>query len=76
MTFEDTVNASLHQTLARSINTTVTVLLALLAILFFGGDTTKSFVLALTIGVIVSAYASIFIASPLLVVLEKWSRKA
>ncbi len=69
--FEQVVNRSLNQTVVRSINTTVTVLLALVAVLFFGGETTRQFALALTIGVATGAYSSIFIASPLLVVWEK-----
>lgn len=66
----DVVDRSIKQTFARSINTTLTTLLALLAIFFFGGETTRMFVLALMIGIGVGAYSSIFIASPLLVVWE------
>ncbi|MFA4941695.1 MAG: protein translocase subunit SecF [Patescibacteria group bacterium] len=69
--FEGTVNTSINQTLARSINTSVTVLLVLLAILFWGGSSIHDFVLALSIGVFVGTYSSIFVASPLLVVWEK-----
>lgn len=65
--FEQTVEESVQQTFARSINTTVTTLLALLAVIFFGGETTRAFALALTIGIGVGAYSSVFIASPLLV---------
>jgi preprotein translocase subunit SecF len=65
--FENIVQKSIQQTFARSINTTLTTLLALIAIFLFGGDTTKSFALVLTIGIAVGAYSSIFIASPLLV---------
>lgn len=73
--FEDTVGISLSQTFQRSINTSLTVILALLALLFFGGESTHYFALTLTIGMLVGTYSSIFIASPLLVVWEKWSRK-
>lgn len=69
--FEGTVNTSINQTLARSINTSMTVLLVLLAILFFGGNSIQDFVLALSIGVFVGTYSSIFVASTLLVVWEK-----
>lgn len=69
--FEGTVNLSVNQTLARSINTSFSSILALLAILFFGGTTIKDFALALTIGVFVGAYSSIFVASPVLVIWEK-----
>ncbi|HEY4510329.1 MAG TPA: protein translocase subunit SecF, partial [Candidatus Paceibacterota bacterium] len=60
-TFEETVGASLRQTIARSINTSFTVILVLLALFFFGGETTRYFSLALVIGVIVGTYSSIFI---------------
>lgn len=69
--FENTVNASVNQTIQRSINTSLTTLLVLLSILFFGGGTIKDFVLALSIGVFVGTYSSIFIASPVLVVWER-----
>jgi preprotein translocase subunit SecF len=69
--FEDVVGMSLRQTFTRSINTSVTVVLALLALYFFGPVTTKFFALTLTIGMIVGTYSSIFVASPLLTV---WNR--
>lgn len=75
LNFEDTVNLSIMQTMSRSINTSVTVLLALVAIIIFGGDTIRSFVLVLAIGVAVGTYSSIFIASPLLVIWEKLGKK-
>lgn len=74
--FEGTINNSLNQTLGRSISTSFTVLLTLSAVLFFGGESIRSFVLALTIGIAVGTYSSIFVASPLLVVAEKWQRKS
>lgn len=61
------VHISIMQTLTRSLNTTFTTLLALLAIFFFGGDTLKYFSLALIIGIFLGAYSSIFVASPILV---------
>ena len=73
--FETTVNLSINQTITRSINTSLTVLLTLFAIYFLGGETTKFFVLILILGIIFGTYSSIFIASPLLVVWEKWKRK-
>ena len=60
------VDSSVNQTLTRSINTTLTTLLPLLAIFLFGGETLKYFALALIIGFILGAYSSIFIASTLL----------
>ena len=69
--FNDVVGMSLRQTFTRSINTSVTVILALLALYFFGPVTTKFFALTLTIGMIVGTYSSIFVASPLLTVWNK-----
>ncbi len=62
---EDTINVSLWQTLARSINTVLTVVMILVALLLLGGATIQNMVLALLIGVVSGAYSSIFIASPL-----------
>lgn len=73
--FEGTVNTSVNQTITRSINTSLTTLLVLLAILFFGGTTIRSFVLALSIGVFIGTYSSIFLASPILVVWEKMKKE-
>ena len=64
--FEEIVDNSIRQTIARSINTTITTLLALIAIFVFGGETTREFVLALIVGIASGAYSSIFLASPLL----------
>lgn len=72
--FAGTVNTSLNQTIGRSINTSLTTLLVLLAIFIFGGETIKYFVLALIIGIIAGTYSSIFLASPLLVVWERWKK--
>ena len=68
--FEDTVNYSVVQTLARSINTSVTVLLTLFALYLFGGTSIQGFVLALLIGILSGTYSSIFNASMLLVIWE------
>ena len=65
--FETVVNDSILETLGRSINTSVTVLLTLLALYLFGGESIKHFVLALLIGVASGTYSSILNASPLLV---------
>jgi preprotein translocase subunit SecF len=69
--FAVTVNSSLIETLARCLNTSLTTLLVILALLLFGGTTIHYFVLALFIGVLVGTYTSLFIAGPLLVVWEK-----
>jgi preprotein translocase subunit SecF len=73
--FADTVNHSLNQTFVRSITTTVTVLLSLFAVLFFGGASIRDFALALIIGVSCGAYSSLFVASPLLVYMEQWQKR-
>jgi preprotein translocase subunit SecF len=69
------INHSINQTIVRSLNTSLTVLFVLLALLLFGGVTIKYFVLALFVGIIAGTYSSIFIASPILVVWEKWQSK-
>jgi len=73
--FESVVNESVIQTFVRSLNTSVTVLLALLAILLFGGETIRWFVLALFIGIASGTYSSIFNAAPILVVWEQLANK-
>lgn len=64
--FNPLVGRSLHETFARSINTSITTLLALLAIYFVGGAATQTFALALIIGVVAGSYSSLFLAAPLL----------
>lgn len=73
--FDEIVNISVNQTMTRSINTTGTVIVSLIAIYFFGGESIKYFALALIIGISSGAYSSIFVASPLLVDWEKLARK-
>ena len=70
--FKEIVNNSINQTIVRSINTSFTTLLALLAVYFFGGKSIQNFALALILGVIAGTYSSIFLASPLLVI---WNKK-
>lgn len=69
--FFNTINRSINQTLVRSINTSFTTILALLAIIFLGGASIREFTLALAIGIFVGTYSSIFIASPILLYFEK-----
>lgn len=69
--FEQVVNASLVQTMARSLNTSLTVLFTLSALTLFGGDSIRTFTLALLIGIFSGTYSSIFNASMLLVMWEK-----
>jgi preprotein translocase subunit SecF len=65
--FEDVVNHSLAQTLTRSLNTSLTVILTLIVLMLFGGITIRTFVLALLVGITTGTYSSIFVASMLLV---------
>ena len=65
-TYDEIVNASVNQTLARSINTSLTTLITLGALYFFGGVTTKDFVLVMILGIAVGTYSSIFFASTLI----------
>ena len=74
-TFEETVSHSIMQTLGRSLNTSVTVILVLLALLLFGGSSIRWLVVALLVGITSGTYSSIFNATPLLVVWQKWSEK-
>lgn len=73
--FDQIVGESISQTFTRSINTSLTTLLALIVLYFVGGESTQHFTLALIIGIIAGTYSSIFIGSPLLVTLEKWQAK-
>lgn len=66
--FDEVVNHSLAQTLGRSLTTSLTVIFVLLALFLFGGESIKTFVLALLVGIISGTFSSIFNASPLLVV--------
>ncbi len=72
--FEDTVNRSINESMSRSLNTSLTVVVVLLAIIFFGGESIKYFSIALLIGIVAGTYSSIFVASAILV--EFWRRKA
>jgi preprotein translocase subunit SecF len=71
--FSVTVGRSLSQSFTRSLNTSLTVILVLLALVFWGPVSTKYFALMLTVGMFFGTYSSIFLASPLLVVLQQWS---
>ena len=69
--FETIVGASISQTIVRSVNTSFTVLLVLLAIYFFGGSSVHMFSLTLIIGILFGTYSSICLASPILVTWQK-----
>ena len=70
-TYGGAVNVSLNQVVMRSVNTSITTLLPIGALLLFGGDTLKNFAFALFIGVAVGTYSSIFVAAPVLSVLKE-----
>jgi len=74
--FETIVGESVSQTFVRSINTSMTTILALVVLYFLGPEATQHFSLALIIGVAIGTYSSIFIASALLVTIEKWQKQA
>ena len=76
-TLENLLNLSVNETLSRTIRTSVTTLLALIALYVFGGDVLRGFVSALIMGVIIGSYSSVFIASKILMVLgvkRDWSK--
>ena len=66
-TYEGVANYSMNQVLMRSVNTSLVVILPILSLLLFGGDTLKDFAFALIVGTLSGAYSSVFIASPVLV---------
>jgi preprotein translocase subunit SecF len=72
--FAEVVGHSLDQSYVRSISTSLTVILVLLALVFFGPSSTKYFALMLTSGMFFGTYSSIFLASPLLVLTEEWQK--
>jgi preprotein translocase subunit SecF len=74
--FEQIVGESINQTFVRSINTSLTTLLALVVLFIFGGEATRMFSLALLIGITVGTYSSVFLGSPLLVTVQKWQEKS
>ena len=70
-TYEGVANTSMNQVLMRSVNTSLVVVVPILSLLLFGGDTLKDFAFAMLIGTITGAYSSIFVATPILVVLKE-----
>jgi preprotein translocase subunit SecF len=75
-TFEEIVGASISQTFVRSINTSLTTLLAILVVFLVGPIATRNFTLTLLVGIFFGTYSSIFIGSNLLVTVEAWQKKA
>ncbi|MFD1314161.1 protein translocase subunit SecDF [Namhaeicola litoreus] len=64
--FNKIVNTALNSTIGRTLNTSMTTLIVLLAIFFFGGDSIKGFMFALIVGVVVGTYSSLFVATPIM----------
>ena len=73
--FAEVVGKSLDQTLLRSFNTSLSIILVLLALFFFGPASIHDFTLTLIVGMTFGTYSSIFIASPLLVLVEKYQKR-
>ncbi|OGG15396.1 protein-export membrane protein SecF [Candidatus Gottesmanbacteria bacterium RIFCSPHIGHO2_02_FULL_39_11] len=73
--FSEIVNFSMNQTLVRSLSTSLTVLLTILALVLFGGESIRWFAVALLIGILSGTYSSIFNAAPLLVLWEERKKK-
>ena len=71
ITFDEVINISLNSTLSRTLMTSLTTLLALIALLTFGGIVISSFIIALIWGVLIGTYSSIYVASPILTYLRK-----
>lgn len=70
--FQQVINRSINETLSRSILTSLTVLLVVLALFVLGGQIINDFAFALLVGVLVGSYSTVFIASPILIYWEKW----
>lgn len=71
----DVINVSINQSLSRTVNTSVTALFTLIALLVAGGASIHGFSLTLTIGVVVGTYSSVFMAAPILLELQRWGKK-
>lgn len=76
MDFAEIINFSINQTLTRSINTSLTTLLTLLALYLFGGVTTRDFVLAMILGIVIGTYSSIFFCASLVDMWNEGKNKA
>ncbi len=71
MPYADMVNESLWEMLTRSLNTTLTSLLPVICLLFFGGETLKDFAFALLVGILLGAYSTFFVSAPVLTILKE-----
>lgn len=73
--FEDTIGKSISETMTRSINTSLTVVLALIALIYFGAEATRDFALVMLVGVVAGTFSSICRSAPLLIPLARWFAK-
>jgi preprotein translocase subunit SecF len=73
--FEDTIGKSIDETMTRSINTSLTVVLALVTLIYFGAEATRNFALVMLVGVVAGTFSSICRSAPLLIPLAKWFTK-
>ncbi|GGR44629.1 protein translocase subunit SecDF [Deinococcus seoulensis] len=73
--YREIVNASINQTLSRTIMTSISTMLPLLSLLIFGGPVLRDFSLVLLIGIVIGTYSSIYIVAPLVVYFEEWNRR-
>lgn len=71
LNFKEILNISLNDVMVRSLNTSITTLLAAFAILFYGGDSLRTFIVTLIVGILAGTYSSIFIATPLIYLMDK-----
>jgi len=69
------VNQSINECLSRTLLTSVTTMIAVLAIFVLGGGLIQSFALALIIGIFVGTYSSVFVASPMMILIHQWAEK-
>jgi preprotein translocase subunit SecF len=73
--FEVTIGKSINETMRRSINTALTVVLALLALIYLGAEATRNFALVMLVGVVAGTFSSIARSAPLLIPIAKWFKK-
>lgn len=73
--FEETIGKSIDETMTRSINTSLTVVLALLSLIYFGAESTRTFALVMLVGVVAGTFSSIARSAPLLIPIAKWFAK-
>lgn len=73
--YYDIVNGSINETLPRTILTSATTVVTLVALFLFGGAVIRPFALILILGVVIGTYSSIFVASPVLLEIERWTKK-